>query len=41
MVLELLRQELARAMAYCGVTSIKGINRSLVALPGEAGWVCN
>ena len=41
MMLELLRQELARAMAYCGVTDIDGINRSLVALPDEAGWVRN
>jgi 4-hydroxymandelate oxidase len=41
MVLELLRQELDRAMAYCGVTDLDGINRSLVALPGESGWVRN
>ena len=41
MVLELLRQEFARAMAYCGATDIDGINRSHVALPGEAGWVSN
>ena len=41
MVLELLRQELDRAMAYCGVTNLEGINRSLVALPGESGWVRN
>ena len=39
MVLELLRQEVDRAMGYCGVTSVEGINRSMVALPGEAGWV--
>ncbi len=39
MVLELLRQEFDQAMAYCGVTSIDGIDRSTVALPGEAGWV--
>ena len=41
MVLELLRQELDRAMGYCGVTNIESVNRSLVALPGEAGWVRN
>ena len=41
LVLELLRQELDRAMAYCGVTDIESVNRSLVALPGEAGWVRN
>jgi isopentenyl diphosphate isomerase/L-lactate dehydrogenase-like FMN-dependent dehydrogenase len=39
MALELLRQEFDRAMAYCGVTSVEGINRSMVSLPGEAGWV--
>ena len=38
-VLELLRSELDRAMAYCGTTNIEGINRSMVALPGESGWV--
>ena len=41
MVLEILRQELDRAMAYCGVTNIEGINRHLVSLPGESGWVRN
>ena len=41
MVLELLRQEFDRAMASCGVTNVEGIDRSLVALPGEAGWVRN
>ncbi len=41
MVLELLRQELDRAMGYCGATSIDGITRDMVALPGEpgGGWV--
>ena len=39
MTLEILRQELHRAMGSCGVTDIASINRSLVALPGEAGWV--
>jgi isopentenyl diphosphate isomerase/L-lactate dehydrogenase-like FMN-dependent dehydrogenase len=38
-VLQLLRQELDRAMGYCGVTSVGGITRSLVSLPGEHGWV--
>ena len=37
-VLELLRQELDRAMGYCGVTKVAGINPSLVSLPGEGGW---
>ncbi len=41
MVLELLRQELDRAIAYCGATNVASVNRSLVALPGEAGWVRN
>ena len=39
MVLELLRQELDRAIAYCGATGIEDVNRSMVALPNEAGWV--
>ena len=39
MVLELLRQEFDRAMAYCGITGVDGINRNLVALPGESGWL--
>ena len=38
-VLELLRKELERTMGYCGVTSVDGITRSLVSLPGEHGWV--
>ena len=38
-VLELLRKELERTMGYCGVTSIGGITRSHVSLPGEHGWV--
>jgi 4-hydroxymandelate oxidase len=38
-VLELLRSEVDRAMAHCGATDIEGINRSMVALPGESGWV--
>ena len=38
-VLEILRYELDRAMGYCGVTDVKSISRSLVALPGEAGWL--
>ena len=38
-VLQILRQEMDRAMGYCGVTSIQGITRSLVSLPGEHGWV--
>ena len=38
-VLELLRQEFDRAVADCGATDVEGINRSMVALPGESGWV--
>lgn len=38
-VLELLQQEFDRAMAYCGVTGVDGINRGHVSLPDEAGWV--
>ena len=41
MALELLRQEVDRAMGYCGATDIESINRSMVALPSEAGWVRN
>ena len=41
MVLELLRQELDRAMGFCGVTDIESVDRNLVALPGESGWVSN
>ncbi len=39
MVLELLRQEFDRAMGFCGVTNVESVDRGLVALPGEAGWV--
>ena len=38
-VLELLQQEFDRAMAYCGVTAVDGINRGHVSIPDEAGWV--
>ena len=38
-VLEHLRYEVDRAMAYCGVATIGDITRSLVSLPGESGWV--
>ena len=38
-VLEILRRELELAMAYCGVTDVENVERSVVALPGEAGWV--
>ena len=41
MVLEILRQELDRAMGFCGVTDLESIKRSLVSLPGESGWVAN
>ena len=40
-VLQLLRQEMDWAMAFCGITTIDAIDRRLVALPGEAGWVAN
>ena len=38
-VLEMLRSELSRAMGVCGAGRVEDINRSMVALPGEAGWV--
>ena len=38
-VLAFLRDELDRAMGFCGLTSIDQINRSVVSLPGEAGWI--
>ena len=38
-ILEMLRQEMDRAMAYTGATSVAGITRSMVALPGESGWM--
>ena len=38
-VLELLRQELDRAMGFCGVRDVGSVPRSVVALPDEAGWV--
>ena len=38
-ILEMLRTEFDRALAYCGATNIVGITRSMVALPGESGWV--
>lgn len=38
-VLEILRSEVDRAMAYCGAANIEGINRRMVSLPGESGWV--
>ena len=38
-VVDLLRQEFDRAMGSCGVRSVAEISRSLVALPGESGWL--
>ena len=38
-VLDILRRELELAMAYCGVTDVENVNRGVVALPGESGWV--
>ena len=38
-VFELLRAEFDRVLAYCGATKTDDINRTMVALPGESGWV--
>lgn len=40
-VLDILRDELDVAMAYCGVNNVQEITRGHVALPGEEGWVQN